>query len=112
MKLQTAFNKVYKWLTRDGFKQCSDRIWKTCILNDGNGNACAVGCLIPKKLWPQYKDDVGDLGEISELLKLPEDFLVEVQNVHDFSDDRYNSKTKRARKLKAVAKAYGLTVPE
>ena len=50
MTKQEIFNKVAKHLLKQN-KQARDEVRDNCCLKDVDGNKCALGCLIPAKLY-------------------------------------------------------------
>lgn len=65
-----------------------------CYYRDGKGNKCAVGCLIPDKLYEPAMDNGGDGYAVDDLLyhfpsmrdlfaEVPERFLADCQVAHD-----------------------------
>lgn len=92
---QAIFNKVAKHLLKQS-KQSGDKV--SCKYKDSEGNKCAIGCLIPKRLYKEHFDyglgvSVGNpemKTTLEKALKLSKpldandnSFLSYLQSIHD-----------------------------
>jgi hypothetical protein len=117
---QSAFNKSFKHLMRDGFyKSKPPKLYK-CVYAGPNGNSCAVGVLLPRELAVKL-DRLRDPGwnnvsksetkcaiEAQKILsKVDVGLLVELQNIHDLSHTR----ERRLSALRECAKRFKLKTP-
>ena len=108
MKAQTVFNRVVKHLLTQK-KRAMDK-HKNCAYLTEDGLKCAVGCLIPKKL---YDEDME--GETVESLycRFP-DVANKIGNMHllsqlqDIHDNITLPPSRWPQKLRALAKKEGL----
>ena len=115
MTPQAIFSKAYRGLRKQRFKRAVCPNTTRCVWRDPEGNRCAVGHLIPKKILDKDqrtdKTVPGSAGRASMLVPgLSEHFalLGALQNAHD---DQRAGETMEER-LRAVAKRFGLKVPK
>jgi hypothetical protein len=89
---QATFNKVYRFLVAQG-RPSVNKATEKCLyrhqLRNGKVLKCAVGCLIPDRLYtPRMEGKTW--GQINNMfpqvvakLSLPSHFYIELQQVHD-----------------------------
>jgi len=111
MDKQKVFNKVKKHLLTQK-KQSFDLDNNQCLYRGPNNTKCAIGCLIPNRLYREAIEGSGVYGtKVKKILrkvfgKLSDEdtfFLTSLQEIHDYSAVRsWNSR------LKSFAKNSGL----
>ncbi len=107
---QKTFNKVYRHLIRQGEKSVKNGV---CVYRGNNGLRCAVGALIPNRLYdPNFERFTagGICGELNRtLLGLGYDlgFVRELQVIHDGCEPN-----EWRDELKRFATTYNLTIPK
>lgn len=118
MNNQEIFDRVYKHMLTQGRRSLLNHTNGTCAYRSNDGLKCAVGCLIDDENYhyglERYaahsvvvrlalaKSGVDNIHEGNTL-----ELLMALQNVHDMADPiAWESR------LKALATAFGLTVPE
>ncbi len=89
---QATFNKVYKFLVAQG-RPSVDKTTEQCLyrhqLRNGKVLKCAVGCLIPNRLYtPRMEGKTWKQISVMFLrvgaeLSLPSHFYIELQQAHD-----------------------------
>lgn len=111
MNSQEAFDIVVKHLIKQNKK--SD-YYGQCVYRSSEGLKCAIGCLIPDKMYSSNLEtkNIGAIlienDEIKELLKgINEQLLYSLQSIHD-SVEPFMWKNS----LYRLAKEYHLTWPE
>lgn len=111
-QIQKWFNKSYKGLKKQNFKQALKN--GNCMYLAPDGNRCAVGQLLPKRT-PGLAQIEGGVSLCRQRLCdaglniTPEtiNFLEDLQFAHDYACDKKSMK----RLLEDVAHRYGLSVP-
>ncbi len=111
------FNKIVKHLLKQN-KKCeltNKNDYKMCVYRGENGMKCAIGCILPDKLYrPRHDKESYDIYRLMNNLEIRKyfggkdniEFLVELQGIHD----SYNPKNWKF-KLKIFAKKYDLKFP-
>ncbi len=98
MRLQTLFNKNWEWFVVNGHKRSVDPDTGSCAYYNLEGERCAIGCALPKKIavinpqasiinlvstdieeWREFSQYV--LREFSGIMKEAQ----ELQDIHDRS---------------------------
>lgn len=120
MSKQKLFNKAFLGLKSQGFQLSTDK--DGCMYRSESGNRCAIGwCISDKKYNSNFEgNDVFGIPYNLLFPRIPEDFLMMLQECHDnVAGDvsRQTIKTTAApqkleKNLINFASAYGLTVPE
>jgi len=124
MTNQEAFDKVYKYLMQQKEKSIH-KTYGHCVYAGDNGNACAVGCLLPRELCmqldqldcPAWRDIVKSKNpaaiEAGKILRgVSTELLTALQRVHDREPHSGEPRTKRMHvELADVAHRFELTIP-
>ncbi len=103
-KMQKVFDKVAKHLLT---QRCKSAVKGDCRYRGPNGLRCAIGALIPNKLYSADLEGRNARYLPAPIIKhigAPKDFLVDLQRVHD--DCHPNA---WRRDLRYVAARYGLS---
>ena len=124
---QTAFDKVYKHLTRDDFTK-SINFDGRCVYAGPNNNSCAIGCLLPRELGKKLNRlDAGNWNRIvqnkksscaieaTKLLSKVEDGLLEdLQLAHDTlpGTSAWLPPEFLKKELESIARSWKLKVPK
>ena len=115
MTKRAVFNKVAKHLLTQNCKSTGD---SGCMYRGYQGTSCAIGCLIPDKLYDWSMeggfDEVIDKLEDKGAIKLVKcfkdnfDMLLNLQGVHDFTyvSEWRTALDKLAKKLKIIRPEY------
>lgn len=118
---QEIFDHVWHFMKKQGRQSVSND--DICLYRGPDGTKCAVGCLLEddeydKEMNHQTVRSLLLLGKFPKRLTPFKDFLIDIQSAHDrasvdfwgeSSVDFWGEFSEAAR---AVARKYGLTVPE
>jgi hypothetical protein len=105
---QIAFNKAATHLLKQGKKAMGSSSHSiTCVYRNPEGLMCAVGCLIPDAEYRcsfENRRAIDIKGRVSTLRMFDDDFLTELQLIHD-----QNFPEEWPEQLRVFAKTYNLT---
>lgn len=109
---QKVFNKVYRGLRDQGWKQARDKNLNSCQLLDDAGNRCAIGHLVPlrhlrSRDWTDNDLSVDEIIVLAKKLGVDSIFLRALQSDHDNGG---GGKLMRER-FRMFAQERGLTCP-
>jgi len=118
MDMQTAFNKSYLGLIKQG-KPAFNKLEDACKYRMRDGShiiKCAIGHLIPKKDYiPSFENKEADriwnslpLG----IQELPVAFVMDLQNCHDKWATKYATFSGWKKDMRAIAEKWKLKVPK
>lgn len=106
---QKTFNKVYKHLIKQGKKSVGEH--GSCLYRGQDGTKCAVGCLIPDRLYNkdiEHKSAVfRTVRNVLEQLGHDPSFCQELQMIHD-----NRGVASWPNELEVLAEKYSLKVPQ
>lgn len=77
MNMQEAYEQMRAWLTRPGAKQASAHEGATCMYDAGNGQRCAVGCLLSEQAILVFGGLGGDAEELVGTMLSSQEFTDE-----------------------------------
>lgn len=123
--LQQAFSKIWTHFIIDKNPPSWDEKLGSCAMVDEDGNRCAVGCLLPKKVWVENGLDGAD-SEDKKVVRLfkksgADSHLIEnlrhFQAMHDDAATWGGKTSAKFRpvfkeKMQAFARNSGLTIPK
>lgn len=109
---QKVFNRVYRGLAKQGWKQALDKKLNSCQLLDDVGNRCAIGHLVPigdlrKRSWINNDLYPDEIAELAKKLGVTIEFLRDLQAHHDEGE---GGKLMRER-FRLFAQNHNLTCP-
>lgn len=118
MTKQSAFNKVWRWFIRDGHGMSWDvNNDGQCMFRGPRGAKCAVGVLIPNRLYKKEMEEPnlrGIMVRVPSLKPLGMDFLSELQSCHDAAVEAGYSPFKGVirKNLTTFAEVNSLNIPK
>lgn len=114
MSKQKIFEKVVTHLIKQGVRSVND--YNVCMYRGPYGNKCAVGCLIPDKMYSAKMEGNNIFGLISEFKNiLPKyiidnkEFLMTLQDLHD-EKNNWNKNGLKSYVIEGFTKRHNLSI--